>query len=78
MASKLVDRDEIGSIFSLISFFEALIPLFMAPTTTAIFNATLDIDSGIVFYFMAALNVAALPLCLYLDILWKKMPRLQE
>jgi hypothetical protein len=74
MASKLVERAEIGKIFSLIAFAQFIMPIFAAPAMTSVFNATLDIDPGIAFYGISAVNLPALTLCLYLDLLQRRMP----
>ncbi len=78
MASKIVAKDEIGSVFSLTGFAESLMPLMTAPLVTALFNATLNIDPGIVYYCLTGLNVLAMPICLYLDLLWRQTPSLQQ
>ena len=61
-------KDEIGKIYTLIAFAQSLLPLMGVPLLTILFNATLEIDSGITFYFLSALSVPALCISLYLEI----------
>ena len=72
MISKLADKDEIGKIYTLIAFAQSLVPLMGVPLVTMLFNRTLDVDSGIVFYFLGALSLPALGISLYLDIIFTK------
>ena len=69
--SKFSEKEEIGKIFTLISFAQSLMPLTGVPLMTALFNATLDIDPGIVFYLMAFLSVPAVALSLYMDLIFR-------
>lgn len=78
MSSKLVDKSETGKIFSMIAFTQSVIPMIAAPAVTAVFNATLVLDSGVAFYGLAALNLPAMALSLYLDLLLRKMPALNK
>ena len=72
MISKLAEKDEIGKIYTLIAFAQSLMPLMGVPLVTMLFNSTLDIDSGIVFYFLGALSIPALGISLYLDMTFIK------
>ena len=63
------EKEEIGKIFTLIAFAQCLMPLVGVPLMTALFNATLDIDPGIVFYLMALLSLPAFAISLYLDLI---------
>ena len=72
MISKLAEKDEIGKIYTLIAFAQSLMPLMGVPLVTMLFNSTLDIDSGIVFYFLGALSLPALGISLYLDMTFIK------
>ena len=69
--SKLSEKEEIGKIFTLIAFAQSLMPLTGVPLMTALFNATLDIDPGIVFYLMALLSLPAFAISLYLDLVFR-------
>ena len=73
MISKLAEKDEIGKIYTLIAFAQSLMPLMGVPLVTMLFNSTLDIDSGMVFYFLGALSIPALGISLYLDIIFTKL-----
>ncbi len=78
MLSKLLDKDEVGKMFSLLGFAESLVPVAGSPAITLIFNHTLDVDPGVAFYCLAALGVCVLPITLYLDLLWRKIHRVKE
>ena len=67
--SKFAEKEEIGKIFTLIAFAQCSEKFIGVPLTTAMFNATLDIDPGIVFYFMAFLMVPVFAISLYLDLI---------
>ena len=69
----MAEKDEIGKIYTLIAFAQSLMPLMGVPLVTMLFNSTLDIDSGIVFYFLGALSIPALGISLYLDIIFTKL-----
>ena len=69
----MAEKDEIGKIYTLIAFAQSLMPLMGVPLVTMLFNSTLDIDSGIVFYFLGALSLPALGISLYLDIIFTKL-----
>ena len=70
--SKLAEKDEIGKIYTLIAFAQSLMPLIGVPLVTMLFNATLEIDSGITFYVLSALSLPAIGISLYLDITFIK------
>ena len=72
MASKLVEKNEIGQILTLVAFVQYLMPIAGGPAITAIFNNTLEIDPGLVFYILALINIPALIIPLYLDLLMLK------
>ena len=72
MASKLVEKNEIGQILTLVAFVQYLMPIGGGPAITAIFNNTLEIDPGLVFYILALINIPALVIPLYLDLLMLK------
>ena len=78
--SKLSEKEEIGKIFTLIAFAQCLMPLVGVPLMTSLFNATLDIDPGIVFYLMALVSLPAFAISLYLDIIMRsfKFSRLEK
>ena len=74
----MAEKDEIGKIYTLIAFAQSLMPLIGVPLVTMLFNATLEIDSGIVFYFLGALSVPAFGICLYLDVIFVGQNILKE
>ena len=69
--SKFAEKEEIGKIFTLVAFAQCTEKFIGVPLTTAVFNATLDIDPGIVFYFMAFLMVPVFAISLYLDLIFR-------
>ena len=46
MVSKIVSRSEVGSIFSLISSLDSLIPILIAPGLTELYKVTIDFFPG--------------------------------
>ena len=72
MASKLVEKNEIAQILTLVAFVQYLMPIAGGPAVTAVFNHTLEIDPGLVFYILALINIPALFIPLYLDLLMLK------
>ena len=46
MVSKIVSRSEVGSIFSLISSLDSLIPIIIAPGLTELYKVTIDFFPG--------------------------------
>ena len=69
MASKLVEKNEIAQILTLIAFVQYLIPVVGGPLITLIFNHTLGMDPGLIYYALALVNTPAFIIPLYLDIL---------
>ena len=69
MASKLVEKNEIAQILALIAFVQYLIPIAGGPLITLIFNRTLTMDPGIIYYSLALITTPAFAIPLYLDIL---------
>ena len=53
MASKLVEKNEIAQILALIAFVQYLIPIAGGPLITLIFNRTLTMDPGVIYYTLA-------------------------
>ena len=74
--SKLVEKDEGGSVFALLSCFEAIVPLFASLFFTSIFNATLDTLPGLA-YQMAGLTLV-IPLSVFAWVDIKRISELQE
>ena len=70
--AKVVDPDELGRLFAIYGAIEAMIPLFMSPLGTAIFNLTLheDIDCGLVLYGATCLTTFAAFIAIYSDTIW--------
>ena len=69
MASKLVEKNEIAQILALIAFVQYLIPIAGGPLITLIFNQTLTMDPGVIYYTLALITTPAFAIPLYLDIL---------
>ncbi|XP_068207678.1 probable peptidoglycan muropeptide transporter SLC46 [Palaemon carinicauda] len=51
--SKLVDPEELGSIFAILSMCEAIIPIIAPSIYTAIYNSTLDFFPGLIYIVSA-------------------------
>ena len=70
--AKVVDPDELGRVFAVYGAIEALIPLFMAPLGTAIFNFTLrqHMDYGLALYGTTCLFTLAAFIAMYADTIW--------
>ena len=77
VASKIADSNEIGRIFSVYSALEGIIPLFITPCGTYLFNYCLahDIDTGIVFYCATIFYFCAFSIALLTDLIWKQNAR---
>ena len=69
MASKLVEKNEIAQILALIAFVQYLIPIAGGPLITLIFNRTLTMDPGLIYYSLALMTTPAFAIPLYLDLL---------
>lgn len=59
IVSKLVDRDELGKVYSLFGVAEALMPLVYAPMYTTVYTATLKTLPGAFFLLGGALTAPA-------------------
>ena len=72
--TKVVDPDEAGRVFEVYGATEALLPLFMAPLGTSIFNLSLEQnrDCGSVLYGTTSLFIIAAFIALYTDTVWWK------
>ena len=46
IVSKIVARSEIGTIFSLVSSLDSLVPILVGPGLTELYNATIDYFPG--------------------------------
>ena len=70
--TKVVDPDELGRVFAVYGATEALIPLFMSPLGTALFNFTLhhELDCGLVLYGTTFTFTLAAFIALYADTIW--------
>ena len=70
--TKVVDPDEVGRIFAIYGATEALLPLFMAPLGTSIFNLSLEQnrDCGSVLYGATCSFIFASFIALYTDTIW--------
>ena len=70
--TKIVDSDEVGRIFAVYGATEALMPLFMAPLGTSIFNLSLqqNMDCGSVLYGTTCSFVIGAFIALYTDTIW--------
>ena len=70
--TKIVDSDEVGRIFAVYGATEALMPLFMAPLGTSIFNLSLQqsMDCGSVLYGTTCSFVIGAFIALYTDTIW--------
>ncbi|KAK7072264.1 hypothetical protein SK128_020747 [Halocaridina rubra] len=53
--SKLVPKEELGAIFSVVALGETIMPLISGPVFTAVYNMTLEIYPGTVFAFAAVI-----------------------
>ena len=70
--TKVVDPNEVGRIFAIYGATEALLPLFMAPLGTSIFNLSLqqNRDCGSVLYGTTCSFIFASFIALYTDTIW--------
>ena len=70
-----VESNDLGKIFSVLSFCQALVPLAISPASAAIFSATLDsenIDTGTIYLALASFQILIFFLTLLADHLSKK------
>lgn len=51
--SKLVDGDELGAVFGMVSIVTALMPLLATPVYSLVYNATVGVFPGTVFVLLA-------------------------
>uniref|UniRef100_T1KP27 Major facilitator superfamily (MFS) profile domain-containing protein n=1 Tax=Tetranychus urticae TaxID=32264 RepID=T1KP27_TETUR len=70
LLGKIVERDEIGGTFSLISVISSAIALFSDWSLTQIFNATLHSDPGFCFQLFAGITI--IPISVFLWINYKR------
>ena len=73
VTSKIACTNEIGSIFSVYSSIEGIIPLIITPVGTSLFNYCLfhHIDTGLVFYCSTVFFVIASSVSLFTNLIWK-------
>ena len=72
VTSKVADSNEIGSIFSVYSSLEGIIPLIITPLGTSLFNYCLfhHIDIGIIFYCSTGFFAIASSVSLFTNLIW--------
>ncbi|XP_042212999.1 solute carrier family 46 member 3-like [Homarus americanus] len=51
--SKIVPRDELGKVFSMLAFWESILPLVSHPLYTAVYNATIEDYPGTIYFLSA-------------------------
>ena len=73
--SKIIDKDELGKIFSLISAIDGSIPLIGNVFFTLIFTQTLDNFPGAVFDASAGLLLLPLSALIFIDVFCRKSPK---
>ena len=70
-----IESNDLGKIFSVLSFCQALVPLAISPASAAIFSATLEsssIDTGTIYLALACFQLLVFSLTLLADHLSKK------
>jgi hypothetical protein len=72
VTSKIACSYEIGSIFSVYSSLEGIIPLIITPLGTSLFNYCLfhRIDIGLVFYCSTGFFAIASSVSLFTNLIW--------
>ena len=72
VAAKVVDPDELGRVFAVYSATMGVLPLFMSPLGTTIFNFSLNhhMDPGLVFYGASSIFIMAAFVAMYIDTIW--------
>lgn len=76
--SLMIDKEESGKMFCLVSTFDALVPTFAAVIFGVIFSTTIDIYLGLAFLIAAAFLITALIIFIWLSIVGRKYRKNSE
>ena len=80
LITRIVDVDELGSVFGLISFIGGLTPMIMSTVGTSIFNYAVanQVNVGIVYFCASSLHFTGFTLSIFTDVLWRKNKKLVD
>ena len=70
--SKIVQKEELGKVMSLMTALDTLVPMFTNPILVLIFNHTLDTYPGTVYQVIALLLLIPILVMMWIDIYTKR------
>ena len=72
IVTRIVNVNELGSVFGLMSFIGGVTPIIMSTLGTKMFDyaVSVDINVGIVYFFASSLHLIGFCLSLCTDFLW--------